>query len=519
MTASGLVPILLVEDAPSLAQLYGAYLRKAGYPVELAETGQAAMESIRRQPPPLVLLDLNLPDMDGMDILRWINTEQYPTLVVVITAFGSINVAVEAMREGAYDFVVKPMAPDRLVVTVRNAMERLRLQKIVETWREDLNRDHYFGFIGASLAMQAVYRIIDSAAASKATVFITGESGTGKEVCAEAIHRRSPRATQPLVALNCGAIPKDLMESEIFGHVRGAFTGAVSDREGAAAQARGGTLFLDEVCELAPDLQTKLLRFVQTGTFQKVGGTRPEQADLRILCATNRDPLAEVRAGRFREDLYYRLHVIPVHLPPLRERDDDAVIIARHLLATYAQEEGKPFRRFDPDAEALLRAHPWPGNVRELQNVIRRAVVLYDGEVVTADMLPLERRPDDGSAPTDAGPANPVPVTGADGPLDAPAPAACAPATPVADWAPAARPDRVPSFNGATASGPAAAAAGSMARPIDVVAKPLWQIEKAAIEDAVAACDGNIPRAAARLGISASTIYRKKLAWEAEGRS
>jgi len=308
-------------------------------------------------------------------------------------------------------------------------------------------------------------------------VFITGESGTGKEICAEAIHRQSPRADGPFIVLNCGAIPRDLMESEIFGHVKGAFTGAVCEREGAARRADGGTLFLDEICELDPGLQTKLLRFVQTGTFQKVGGGRTEKVDIRFVCATNSDPVREVARGRFREDLFYRLHVIPVHLPPLRERDDDVLAIAQKCLVEFAREEGKRFTRFAPETEAVLRTYPWPGNVRELQNVVRNIVVLNDGAVVSLDMLPapLNRK----AVPQ----ALPRPRS-ADGAEAAPC-ALCGPADPEATGG------------------------------VDpkYLIRPLAEIEKAVIERAVSLCGGNVPRAAAHLCISASTIYRKRAAW------
>lgn len=483
MTAAEAAPVLLVEDTASLARVYVAYLNKLSLAVKHVETGKEALQVLQTRPPPVVLLDLNLPDMDGMEILRLAEAEQWPVAIVVITAHGSINIAVEAMQHGAYDFIVKPFTADRLTVTVRNALERMRLTRMVDAYRDDVTPGRYEGFIGSSLAMQSVYRIIDSAAASRATVFITGESGTGKEVCAEAIHRRSPRRNGPLVALNCGAIPKDLVESELFGHVRGAFTGAVSDREGAAARAAGGTLFLDEICELELGLQTKLLRFIQTGTFQKVGASRTEAADLRILCATNRDPLAEVQAGRFREDLYYRLHVIPLHLPPLREREGDAIEIARKFLVDFAAEEAKGFARFDPAAERLLRAYSWPGNVRQLQNVVRQIVVLETGDMVTASMLP-------------------APIGGE--------PAAVGLAT--SDSRVRQDPGTVPS----DPSHQIVQQAKPSRRTDPELIRPLWLVEKQAIEEAIDASDGNIPRAANLLGISASTIYRKRLAWEAE---
>lgn len=481
-------PILLVEDTPSLSRVYMQYLAKAGYDATCVETGKAALEAIRVAPPGLILLDLQLPDMNGMEILRTIQDEQLPIAVVVITAHGSVKVAVEAMQLGAYDFLMKPFNADRLLVTIKNTFDRVRLEKIVEVYQEDIARDHYYGFIGKSLKMQAVYRIIDSAASSKATVFITGESGTGKEVTAQAIHNASPRAKGPFVAINCAAIPKDLMESEIFGHVKGAFTGAVTDREGAAKDADGGTLFLDEICEMDLSLQTKLLRFLQTGTVQKVGSTKAEKVDIRIVCATNRDPMVEVEEGRFREDLFYRLHVIPVHLPPLREREDDVLAIAQQFLAEYAAEEGKSFTHYAAEVEDVLARYQWPGNVRQLQNVLRNVVVLHEGEAVTLDMLPppLDRGEGPGFAPRGPMVAHPF---GADAPVPAGNGSAIDPALP--------EPIVV---------------APKPRTPADI--RPLWLVEKDTIEQAIEVCDGNIPKAAAMLEISASTIYRKKQVWE-----
>ncbi|MBE0530387.1 MAG: sigma 54-interacting transcriptional regulator [Rhodospirillales bacterium] len=456
--------VVLIEDDPAQARVVTSFLANSEYDVVHFDKGKAALEEIERRPPDAILLDLMLPDIGGIDILRRVSSRQLPCVTVVVTAHGSVNVAVEAMRLGAHDFIVKPFNAARLQVTLRNALEHDRLSRIVETY-QDLDRSAYCGFVGSSLPMQAIYRIIDSAAGSKATVFISGESGTGKEVCAEAIHQKSPRANKPFVALNCGAIPKDLMESEIFGHVRGAFTGAIAERDGAATRANGGTLFLDEVCELDLSLQTKLLRFVQTGTFQKVGGEGTEAVDVRFLCATNRDPVAEVAAGRFREDLFYRLHVIPIHMPPLRERGRDVPLIARKYLEAYAAEEGKRFTRFDPECEAVLAVYPWPGNVRELQNVIRNAVVLNDGDAVTADMLPA----------------------------------------PVKLLASVERPPVPP-------PPPGEAAAENAGMPEHI--RPLAEVERDAIEHAIRLCGGNIPKAAHFLGVSASTLYRKKQSWE-----
>ncbi len=468
--------ILVVEDTPALARLYQEYLRLDEYDVTHVDTGKAAIEALDRIKPQAMMLDLKLPDMYGLDILKHVAESGLPTAVVVVTANGSINIAVDAMRAGAFDFLVKPFNADRLRVTLRNALERQRLTKIVETYQQQIARESFEGFIGSSLEMQGVYRIIESASPSKATVFITGESGSGKEVCAQAIHNTGPRSDKPFIAINCGAIPGDLMESEIFGHVKGAFTGASADREGAAAMADGGTLFLDEICEMDLALQTKLLRFVQTGIVQKVGSDKPQKVDVRLICATNKDPLKEVEASRFREDLYYRLHVVPISLPPLRARNGDIVAIAEHFLTSFAAEEGKAFQSFTPEALNVVTSYDWPGNVRQLQNVIRNIVVLHDGEAVAPEMLPPPL-----DAPSDAGAAAPAP-------------------NPVRHLHTAQAPTET----------------GSDKVPVADSIRPLWQVERDTIEAAIDACDGNIPKAAALLEISPSTIYRKRLSWDEE---
>ena len=376
--------VLLVEDNLGLAWTYQRYL--AGEPVALEHvaTGSEALERIATDPPAVMLLDLILPDLSGLEVLEKIQAVRAPITTIVMTAHGDVEIAVQAMRAGAYDFLTKPFDAGRLLTTLRNAVERQRLAGEVET----LRRTRFAGFLGASLPMQALYRAIESVAQSKAPVFITGESGTGKELCAQAVHACGPRRDGPFVALNCAAIARDLMESELFGHTKGAFTGAHSPRKGAARLADGGTLFLDEICELDLALQGKLLRFVQTGTLRTLGSDTLERVDLRLVCATNKDPWGEVASGRLREDLYYRLHVVPLALPALRERGDDILLLARQFLRDVAREEGKSFEGFDAESEAMLRAHPWPGNVRELQNVIRHVVVFHRGPVVRPSMLP-----------------------------------------------------------------------------------------------------------------------------------
>ena len=299
--------VLVVEDSPVHAAVSQAMLRELGYRSVLAETTAAGLAQALALQPDAILLDLELPDGTGFELMQRLRAEGVDAEVVVVTANGSVNVAVEAMRAGAVDFMVKPFAKPRLAATLGNVLEKRALTQELRQVKSQLSRDRFFGFIGGSAPMQAIYRTIESVAASRASVFITGESGTGKELAAEAVHKASPRAAKPFVALNCGAIPRDLLESEVFGHVKGAFTGATENRIGAARQADGGTLFLDEIGEMPLEMQVKLLRFVQTGSFQPVGASRTEKVDVRFVCATNRDPLAEVEAGRFREDVYYRL--------------------------------------------------------------------------------------------------------------------------------------------------------------------------------------------------------------------
>jgi two-component system repressor protein LuxO len=462
--------ILLVEDTASLAEVYKQYLADEPFEILIASDGASAKSLISEQKPDLVLLDLKLPDIPGQEILAWIHQQDKSSAVIVMTAHSSVEVAVEVMRAGADDYLEKPFSATRLKTTLHNVLQHKKLVSMVAELESSFERKAYHGFVGQSLPMQAVYRIIEAAAPSKATVFITGESGTGKEVCAEAIHQASKGSSKPFIAINCAAIPKDLMESEIFGHTRGAFTGATNERKGAAELADGGTLFLDEIGEMGMDLQTKLLRFVQTGRFQKVGSSKEQSVDVRFVCATNRDPYAEVLAGRFREDLYYRLHVVPVHLPPLRERGDDIMIIARDFLDKYAREEGKNFSDFSPQVDVVFRRYAWPGNVRQLQNVIRNIVVLQNGDTVTPQHLP---------PPLDTY-------------LNSPEIQSTAEMQALGD--------------------DESSSASANSRPPGI--RPLADVERETIERAIDFCDGNIPKAAALLEVSPSTIYRKKQAWE-----
>ncbi len=464
-------PLLLVEDTSSLAMAYTAILTRAGHRVTSAGTLAEARKVCAERRPRLVLLDLQLPDGDGLDLLEDLRGAHEPR-VIVITANGSINRAVQAMRAGAFDFLVKPFDGGRLIGAVENALLTAPLapDPVAPAGGEDPSA--FEGFIGRSGAMREIYRMVRAIGRSTATVFITGESGTGKEVCARAIHAVSMRAKWPFVPLNCAAIPRDLLESEVFGHLKGAFTGALSDKPGAAAVADGGTLFLDEICEMDLSLQTKLLRFLQTSTIQPVGAARPIPVDARIVCATNRDPAEEVRAGRFREDLYYRLHVVPIHMPPLRARPEDIMEIAQSSLVTFAVEEGKAFTGFDPAVADILVSRPWPGNVRQLLNVIRNIVVLHDGRLVSPDMLPAEIALGAGAGYAADRPAPP----GAPPPLN--------------------------SLRGHVAS---------------LIGATLADVERGLIEATIEHCDGSIPRAARMLAVSPSTLYRKLETWAADG--
>ena len=453
--------VLLISDRPDAARLHADMASQAGFDLATITGGGDAMARLRSETPRLAILDLSLSDMRGLDILRAAQAEKIETAIIAISTDSSLKLAIEAMKLGAFDYLVEPFDSGRLVSVLRNASAGPSAAD-GEAGMDDAPSPVFQGFVGASPAMTEIYATIEKAAASKATVFITGESGTGKEVCAHAIHSCSPRRNKPFVAINCAAIPRELMESEIFGHIRGAFTGAISDRTGAATEAHGGTLFLDEICELDPDLQAKFLRLVQHGTFQRLGNSKVEQADIRIVCATNRDPRAEVEQGRFREDLFYRLHVIPIHLPPLRERGNDIMQIAKHFLQNLSSQESKQFKGFTSDAEAKMLGHPWPGNVRELQNALYRAIALNSGELVNEAML----------APS----------------LD----------------------------NGA----PRIGSSDERITPIKTVQdiKPLWLVEQEAIAEALEICGQNIPKAAAYLEIGVSTIYRKKAEYQAAKR-
>ncbi|MET1413932.1 sigma-54 dependent transcriptional regulator [Roseibium sp. HPY-6] len=434
------------------------------------------------------ILIIDLETIGGDEALEAYAVRCPKAVIIAVSAKGSVSRAVSAMRAGAHDFLTKPFSLDALATKISFQLKQRR--PVLPSAVVDFPAPHQPGapaerperptfseaspidqtglnrLVGVSLQMREIHDQIARMAPSQAPVFITGESGTGKELCANAIHDLSDRQPNRFVTLNCAAIPRDLIESEIFGYMRGAFTGATENRPGAAEQADGGTLFLDEIGEMDLLLQSKLLRFLQTGTFQRLGDTQSRKVDARIICATNRNPVAEISAGRFREDLYYRLHVLPVHLPALRERRDDILPLAEAFLTRYSGEERRGFKGFDADAETRILSYSWPGNVRQLENTIRQIVVMNDGAAVTFDMLPMVIRDQSG------------------------------------------RPNAVIDLSRERSR------TSAPSRPFGAI-EPLWAQERRIIEDALDAFDGNIAMAAAALEISPSTIYRKRQSWTA----
>jgi DNA-binding NtrC family response regulator len=449
-------PVLIVEDTSALQKVYSAILQDAGHQTIACETIARARQLFLQHKPGVVLLDLILPDGNGLSLLEEILAQQPDTKVIVFTANGTVNKAVGAMRAGAFDFILKPIEDQQLLNVVMNARSEKQPTAPLD--------EPLCGFTGNSDAMNRVYATIRSVSGSMATVFITGESGTGKEICAEAVHQHSNRAEKPFVPINCGAIPPGFLDSEVFGHVCGAFPGAMNDKMGAAAEADGGTLFLDEVCEMDLALQSRFLRFLQSSQIHPLGAAGPRKINTRIICATSRDPMEEIRAGRLRADLYYRLHVVPVHLPPLRDRGEDIIMIANCLLTQLSQRENRPLLHLTPETEALFRNHSWPGNVRELQNVLWNIVVLSAGPAVAPADLPREiltslRRPSQMSALMDG------------------------------------------------------ANFGTSQAVERLIGRSLADIERRVIEQTIAREDGSVPAAARVLDVSPSTLYRKLEAW------
>lgn len=490
--------ILLVEGDAAQQRIIGALIRefiskqsKQTASLDMVSDLEEAHQQIATLSPAIILADME--SVRGIQGVEALTSVAPKAKLISLSGLGALSSAIDAMRAGAWDFLIKPCGKytlqkrigEALTAYQKDCRRELKLirkkEELLKTpatpvvtataEKETESADLAFeGFCGRSATMLELYQQIDRVAPSAAPVFITGESGTGKDVCAEALHARSGRGDKPFVALNCSAIPKDLMESELFGHCKGAFTGAVSDHPGAAEQADGGTLFLDEIGDMDMALQAKLLRFLQTGTVRRIGDVQMRQVNVRIICATHRDPYKAIADRRFREDLFYRLHVLPIFVPPLRVRKDDVLLLANQFLKSYVSEEGRAFKSFSPQSEACLKHYHWPGNVRELQNVVRHTIVMNDGRAVESHMLPESLRSSSVPADTqDAGVKAMIDHTKPD--------------------------ERNEDKNTRRAC------------------LPFWQQEQSIIEAAVTQYDGNISRAAAALEISPSTIYRKRQSW------
>ena len=381
--------ILIVDDEDQMRNLLVKVLEKSGYQVAASAEGAQALAMLEREPADLVVTDVRMPGMGGMEALRAIKELNPDIVVIIMTAFGSIDQAVQAVKDGAYDYINKPFKIEEMLLTIDKALEERRLRHEVTLLRQELRtRYHFESLIGKSRAMQEVFKLIEQVAGSRSTVMIYGKSGTGKELVAKAVHFNSNRAARPFVAVNCAAIPAELLESELFGHEKGAFTGAIATKVGKFELATGGTLFLDEVGSMRLDLQAKILRALQEREIERVGGTRTIKIDVRVLAATNRDLKRAVEEGLFREDLYYRLNVVPITLPDLKDRQEDVPLLANHFMRKFAQESNPTIREISKEAMAILLSYPWPGNVRELENVIERAVTLGRGEAIVPGDLP-----------------------------------------------------------------------------------------------------------------------------------
>jgi DNA-binding NtrC family response regulator len=381
--------ILVADDDTDIRDILKDTLNSLGARIITAANGQECLDRLEADAPDLILLDIEMPIKNGLQVLKELRQRGNGTTVIMITAYGTIERAVHAMKEGALDFITKPFDLDHIALTVEKALEREKLKRGLERLAEE-SGERYRLVSGESPKMREAIDTAKKAAASRSTVLLLGESGTGKEVFARAIHQWSERRQEPFITVNCVGLSKDLLESELFGHERGAFTGAHQLKKGKMELAHGGTVFLDEVGDISAELQTKLLRFLQEREFERVGGTQPIPVDVRVIAATNRDLSSAIKEGRFREDLYYRLNVIPISLPPLQEKKEDISVLAQYFLKRFAAETKKNFTGITNDAEAKLIAYDWPGNVRELANVIERAVVLGQGPEVTPQDLPVQ---------------------------------------------------------------------------------------------------------------------------------
>ncbi len=460
--------ILVVDDDVDFHDIISYVLTRHGYSVKCATTWDEASRLSNQGAVPVLLLDRHLQGQDGLHMIADIRRQWPHTPIVLVTADTSVDAIVQSIKAGAFDFVGKPLDEGRLIATVAKAIDYHQLLTRLESLESD--RGEVVGFeelVGSSPQMQTVYGIIRNVAPTDVSVLVAGESGTGKELVARAIHQRSDRARGPFVALNMASLPKELVESTLFGHEKGAFTGAERIHRGACEEADGGTLFLDEIADMPVELQPKLLRFLQEKTFRRVGGSHDRQANVRVISATNRDPLGEVHAGRLRLDVYYRLSVVPLYLPPLREREGDIALLARHFLKELSERYGKQFQTISDSAMQRLVAAPWPGNVRQLYHIIERVVVLHEALTLKPPMLPAEL-----------------------------------------EWKPPGPPGGDDAW---TTIGKQRSlhAETTALKPDQQTIVPLDELEQRAIENALCACSGSASQAAEKLGISVATIYRK----------
>jgi two-component system response regulator AtoC len=385
--------VLVVDDEENIRLVLRTLLKKHGYEVEVAEEGEGALTALDSFDPDVILTDVRMPKMGGMGLLAALRAKQHPATVIVMSAYGNVDLAIEAMKAGAYDYVSKPFKPDEIVLALRKAEERETLRRENRALREQIQKESQFeSILAKSRTMLDIFHTISKIADFKTTVLITGESGTGKELVARAIHARSTRKGAPFVAVNCGAIPENLLESELFGHKRGAFTDANADRRGLFEEAHGGALFLDEIGELPLSLQVKLLRVLQEDTIRRLGDTKDIKVDVRIITATHRDLVADVKSGRFREDLFYRINVLPIAIPPLRSRREDVNLLIDHFIERNNARLGTSIRGVSVEARKSLLEYAWPGNVRELENTIERAMVLAEADILQASDLPERLR-------------------------------------------------------------------------------------------------------------------------------
>ena len=476
--------ILFVDDEKLILSALKRVASKLDADIITAESAALALDIFKKQPIDVIVSDINMPQMDGIQLLEQVAKLSPETVRIVLTGNDDMNMVLSAINQGrVWGYLQKPWDNNNLIITLKQALElqqimaeRTLMRRTIDQFQQ-YRKTKFEGFIGDSVPMQFVYSCIEQCSSSNASVFITGPSGSGKEVAAQAIHRLSKRSSESFIALNCAAIKTELMESEVFGHIKGAFSGAVSNRDGAATLADGGSLFLDEIGEMDINLQAKLLRFIQTGQFQRVGSGKVEQVNIRFICATNRDPHIAISEKKLREDLFYRLNVISIFLPPLCERGNDTIQLAEHFLSHYSKLEGKGFAGFSAQGKSLLKEYPWPGNVRQLQNIIHSAVVMSEGPLISDNIL--KQQLNDNVSPSNKVSALPKQIVSSESLAN-------------------------DSVNLHTVS------------QADSEIISLEKVERQAIEQAILICQDNIVKAASELGVSPSTLYRKIQQWQTQ---